>query len=138
VFDDAWLEALRVYNPRPFLFLAEGVLPYFEEALVKSLVLKLRDGFPGSEFVCDAQTPFIIWADNLQLAFAHINARLHWGLKRGIDVETWGKDIRLLDEWFYFDRPEPRLGAAQWLRYLPGLAKSAGIFHYRLGERPRK
>jgi O-methyltransferase involved in polyketide biosynthesis len=133
-FDKLWLDALIDYHQRPFLFLAEGVLPYFETAQVKSLLLTLRDHFPGAELVCDAHTPFVIWADNLQLAFAKINARLRWGLKHGKDVESWGAGIMLLEEWFYFDRPEPRLGASRWMRFFPALSKSTGIFHYRLGE----
>jgi O-methyltransferase involved in polyketide biosynthesis len=135
VFDEPWLETLSSYRPRPFMFLAEGVLPYFEEAQVRSLIVKLRGRFPGAEFVCDAQTPFIIWGNNLQLAWMRVGARLRWGLKNSRDVEAWGDGIRLLDEWFYFDRPEPRLGVSQWLRYFPLLAKSAGIFHYQLGSR---
>ncbi len=133
VFEGNWLEAVSPYHQRPFLFLAEGVLPYFETAQVKSLVLTLRDHFPGAELVCDAHTPFVIWTDNLQLAFAKINARLHWGLKHGKDVESWGTGISLLDEWFYFDRPEPRMKAYRWMRHIPLLGKSTGIFHYKLG-----
>ena len=134
VFDDAWIAAVKAHQPRPFLFLAEGVLPYFEEAQVKSLVLRLRDHFPGAELVCDAHTPFVIRADNLQLAFKKISARLHWGLKHGVDLESWGAGIRMLDEWFYFDDYEPRMGASRWMRYFPLFGKSTGIFHYRLGQ----
>jgi len=134
-FEPAWLEALSACRPRPLLFLAEGMLPYFETAQVKSLVLTLRDHFPGAELVCDAHTPFVIWADNLQLAFSKINARLRWGLKHGKDVEGWGAGISLLDEWFYFDNPEPRMSAYRWMRFFPLLGRSTGIFHYRLGER---
>jgi len=42
----------------------------------------------------------------------------------------------MLGEWYYFDHPEPRLRAYQWIRYFPAVAKSSGIFHYRLGSRP--
>ena len=42
-----------VHRGRPFLFLAEGVFMYFTEAQVKSLVLTLRDHFPGAELVND-------------------------------------------------------------------------------------
>ena len=133
VFDEGWLEEVSRYKPRPFMFLAEGVFPYFEEAQVKSLFLKLRDHFPGSELACDAHTPFVIWADNLQLAFAGVKARLHWRLKRGKDVESWDDGICLLDEWNYFEDDEPRLKAFRWVRLIPPLAKSSGIFHYRLG-----
>jgi O-methyltransferase involved in polyketide biosynthesis len=134
VFEDTWLDEVTYHRPQPFLFLSEGVLPYFEEAQVKSLVLKLQSHFPGAELVCDGHTPFVIWSDNLQLVFSKINARLRWGLKHGKDVEAWGEGIRMLDEWFYFDRPEPRMGATQWMRHFPLLGKSTGIFHYRLGK----
>jgi O-methyltransferase involved in polyketide biosynthesis len=133
VFEDAWIEAVRIYRPRAFLFLAEGVLPYFAEDQVKSLVLKLRANFSGAELVCDAHTPFVIKMDNLQLAFSKITARLRWGLKNGREVESWGAGISMLDEWFYFDSPEPRFNAYRWMRFFPLFAKSTGIFHYKLG-----
>jgi len=50
VFDNAWLDTVSVHQPRPFLFLAEGVFMYFEEVRVKSLVLRLRDRFPGASW----------------------------------------------------------------------------------------
>lgn len=134
VFDDGWREEVSQFKPRPLIFLAEGVFPYFEEAQIKSLFLKLRDGFPGAELVCDAHTPFVIWTDNLQLALSKVSARLRWGLKHGKDVESWGEGLVLLDEWFYFDDPEPRMHLYRWMRLIPLVAKSTGIFHYRLGN----
>jgi len=134
VFDDGWLEEVNHYKPRPFMFLAEGVFPYFEEAQVKSLFLKLREHFPGSELVCDAHTPFVIWVDNLQLAFAKVKARLQWSIRQGKDVESWGGGIRLLGEWNYYEDDESPLKAFRWVRLIPSLAKSSGIFHYRLGK----
>ena len=132
-FEDGWLEEVSRYKPRPFIFVSEGVLPYFEEAQVKSLFLKLRDHFPGSELVCDAHTPFVIWADNVHLALWGLKVRMHWGLRNPRDVEGWGEGIRLLDEWNYYEDDEPRLKAFRWVRMIPALAKSAGIFHYKLG-----
>jgi O-methyltransferase involved in polyketide biosynthesis len=133
VFGEAWLETLQSQPQRPVLFLAEAVLLYFEEIKVKSLVLTLQSRFPGSELVCDAHTPFAIWTDNLQFAMGGLRARVHWGLKHAKDLESWGAGIALLEEWYYFDCPEPRLGAMQWMRHFPLLGKSAGIFRYRLG-----
>lgn len=134
VFDDGWVSEVSRYKPRRFLFLAEGVLPYFEEVHVKALFLKLREFFPGSELVCDAHTPFVVWVDNLQLAYSKVSARLHWSIKRGEDVESWCEGIRLLDEWNYYDDDEPRLKAYRWVRHIPAIANSSGIFHYRLGR----
>ncbi len=133
VFETGWFNEVDRYKPRPLMFVAEGVLPYFEELQVKALVLNLYRHFPGSELVCDAHTPFVIWADNLQLAYAKVKARLHWSIKHGTDVESWGDNIHLLDEWNYYEDDDPRLKAFRWVRLFPALAKSSGIFHYRLG-----
>jgi O-methyltransferase involved in polyketide biosynthesis len=135
VLEPAWLDAVSVHRDRPSLFLAEGVLTYFEEADVKSLLLTLKDRFPGCELVTDAMTPLVVRMDNFALRFTKIRARLHWGLKRAQDVEEWGEGIRLLGEWYYFDDPEPRLAHLRWARHIPALAKSTGVYHYRLGER---
>lgn len=132
-FDPGWFAEVDRYKSRPVLFIAEGVLPYFEEAQVQSLFLNLRAHFPGSELACDAHTPFVVWADNLHLALAGVKARLHWKLKNPKDVENWGEGIRLLDEWNYFEEDEPRLTTFRWVRKIPPLAKSSGIFHYKLG-----
>ncbi len=133
-FDSAWLDAVSAHRQRPFLFLAEGVFMYFEEAQVKSLVLTLRDHFPGAELVFDAFSPFLIRANNLRLSITKFGARYHWGLWRGQEIEGWGDGIHLLDEWGYFDRPEPRLDHIRWMRHIPLLARVLRIYHFRLGK----
>jgi len=137
VLDSAWLNSVSLHRQRPFLFLAEGVLMYFEEPQVKSLVLTLRERFPGAELVFDAFSPFFVWANNRRVARTRIGARCHWALKRGKDLESWGDGICLLDEWFPFTCPEPRLARAQWVRFIPLLVKATGVFHYRLGKTAR-
>jgi len=134
VFDSAWLDKVSVHRQRPFLFLAEGVLMYFEEAQVKSLVLMLRDHFPGAELVFDAFSPFLVRANNLRMAISKFGVRYHWGLRRGQEIEKWGDGIHLLDEWGYFDRPEPRLDHIRWMRHIPLLARVMRVYHYRLGK----
>ena len=137
VFDAAWLADVSAYHQRPILFLAEGVFMYFEVARVKALVLMLRNHFPGAELVFDAFSPYLVRANNLRfrLSRAHMGVRYQFALRRGKDVEKWGEGIRLLDEWFVFDRPEPRLGHVRWMRHIPFLAGVIGIRHYRLGTR---
>ena len=133
-FDSAWLNTVSVHHPRHFLFLAEGVLMYFEEAQVKLLVLMLRDHFPGAELVIDAFSPFLIRANNLRLSITKFGARYHWGLKRGQEIEGWGNGIRLLDEWGFFDDPTPRLDHIRWMRRIPLLARALRIYDFQLGK----
>lgn len=138
--DPAWMDGMGNTAPG-YLFLAEGVLPYLAESQAKALVLALTERFPGAELVTDAMSPFMVRVHNWQLAATGLGARLHWGLRRDRDVETWAPGgaqrsagIRLLSRWTYFDQPEPRLGAARLMRFVPRLAGAARIVRYRLGE----
>ena len=133
-FDNAWLEAVSAFRQRPFLFLAEGVFMYFKEAQVRTLVLTLQEHFPGAELIFDAYSPYLVRMNNLRLSLTKFGARYHWGLKRGKDLESWSPGISLLDEWSYFDRPEPRLDHIRWVRHIPFLARVLCIYHYQLGK----
>lgn len=138
VLDCVWLEAVEAHHQRPFLFLAEGVFMYFKKAQVRSLVLMLRDNFPGAELVFDAYSPIHVWRHNLQTSTSKIYIHVRWGLWRGQEIERWGNasptgaGIRLLDEWGYFDRPEPRLAYIRWLRPIEALARTMRIYHFAL------
>jgi methyltransferase (TIGR00027 family) len=132
VLDSAWLSEIGAYRPRPALFLAEGVFMYFDEAQVKSLVLTMKEHFPGAELVFDAYSPFLRWSHNLRVARKRVGAHLHWALKDPQDLERWSDGIRLLDERFPFQYPEPRLRRALKVRLVPFLAKGIGVFHYQL------
>ena len=134
VLEDAWLEAVKVHFQRPFLFLAENVFIYFTEAQVKSLVLTLRDHFPGAELVFDGWRPFEIWVGNLLLSPSKFAGLLRWGFWRGQEIEGWGDGIHLLDEWGFFDQPEPRMDSFRWMAPIFRLFKPMRIFHFQLGE----
>ena len=132
--DHAWMDSVSIHKPRPFLFQAEGLFMFFEEAQVRELVLALKDRFPGSELVFDAFSPFYVWANNRRVTRTNIGARAHWSLSRGNELERWGDGIRLTSEWYPFLCNEPRLRHVRWVRFVPLLSKTTGIFHYRLGE----
>lgn len=133
--DCAWVDRLRVHRERPMLFLAEGVLLYFTEPQVKTLVLRLSEDLPGAELVFDAFSPFLVRMNNWRISRTKIGARYHWGLGHGKDVEGWCEGITLLDEWHPFTCPEPRLEHIRWMRHIPFLANVIGVFHYRFGKR---
>ncbi len=60
---------------------------------------------------------------------------VRWGIWHGQELEGWGETgIRLLDEWGFFDRPEPRLAHYRWLRPIDALFKTLRIYHFQLGK----
>lgn len=135
VFDNAWHAAIKAHASRPILFLAETVFVFFSRAQVKSLVLGLREHFPGCELVFDGWKPFEVWIGNrfFTLSNSGFPGHLQWGLWSGREIERWGDGIRLLDEWGYFDRPEPRLARFRWMAPLFRLFKPMLIYHFQLG-----
>jgi O-methyltransferase involved in polyketide biosynthesis len=135
--DAAWMDVVADRAERPCLFLAEGVFPYLGEAEVRRLVLRLQERYPGAELVFDTMTPFMAWLNSLHPPIRKLHTRL-WGIKRSRGPETWSPGICLLGEWFYFDRPEPRLGRVRLLRFVPLLNGANSIVHYRLGEEARE
>src|SRR5512143_3419779 len=126
VLDFSWMDALSTQAHKPILFLAEAVLVYQEEADVRRLVQTLAQRFPGAELACDAYSPVVVRFHPRPPAVA----RPRWGLKDDRDVEAWAPGIRLLSQWYYFDKPEPRLGAFQLMRYIPSVARMVRIVHY--------
>jgi O-methyltransferase involved in polyketide biosynthesis len=137
VLEKGWLETVSIHRQRPFLFLAETVFVYFTEVQVKSLVLLMRDHFPGSELVFDGWRPFEVWIGNRYLSNSQFAGLMHWGFWRGQEIEGWSDGIRLLDEWGFFDQPEPRLASFRWMAPIFRLFKPMRIFHFQLGEAER-
>lgn len=80
VLEDDWLEVVKAHSQRPILFLVETVLVYFMAVQVQSLVLKLRDHFPGAELVFDGWRTFEVWLANRYLANSPFAGLIRWGL----------------------------------------------------------
>jgi O-methyltransferase involved in polyketide biosynthesis len=130
--DFAWTEWIRQSVGRPFLLLAEGVLPHLAEADVRQFVLGAGTHLGEVELVFDAISPDMLWIHNLQLAGAKLEARLHWGLRHSRDLERWGPGIHLTGEWTYFDRSEPRLGWMNRLRSVTPISRAQTIPRYTI------
>ncbi len=106
---------------------------YFPEPQVRSLVVNLRQAFPGSELVFDAFSPFIVGANNLRMKLGRMGARYYWGLGRGSEVERWAEGIHLMGEWTPFSRREPRMAKYWWARNISLIGRIIVVYHFRLG-----
>jgi O-methyltransferase involved in polyketide biosynthesis len=128
--ETSWLDQVAGYK-KPVIFLAEGVFPYFSTADIKPMLAAMAGRFPEGELVFDAASPFISRHHNrTSSVLKRSGTRVLWDARNPQVLETWG--LRLLDHWYYFDTPEPRLGAFRWMRFIPFMARATGIFHYRL------
>jgi O-methyltransferase involved in polyketide biosynthesis len=130
--EGSWLDEVSRLH-KPVIFLAEGVFPYFSTAEIKPLLMAMKVRFPEGELVFDAASPFISRHHNrTSSVLKRSGTRIRWDAKNPQELETWG--LQLIDQWYYFDKPEARLRAFGWMRFIPCMAKATGIFHFRMRE----
>ncbi|NEO35226.1 MAG: class I SAM-dependent methyltransferase [Moorea sp. SIOASIH] len=135
-----WMEAITQLNPDSVLLMAEGVFMYLKEEEVKSLVLKLQSTFPGCELIAEffnaawlKQPLRAIINRKLQRDFKFgKDATFKFGIKDSKDLDSWNPGIEFLDDWFYLDEPEKKLGLLRVLKDIPFFRKILWTARYKL------
>lgn len=103
VFDTSWLDKIHVEGN--VLFIASGVLYYFEEAMIKQLFSEIMEKYPGSEIIFDASPPFGVKMANrmvVKRGGMGDDSLLKWGLKKAEDLEEWDQRVKVLEAYPYF------------------------------------
>lgn len=97
VFDPSWIESVLAINAEDYLFVAEGVLLYFDEARVRGLLSLLAERFPGARFALDACSPLMQRTARWFEAVGTTRARFRWGTSDLRSLERWDARYRVLD-----------------------------------------
>jgi O-methyltransferase involved in polyketide biosynthesis len=98
-----WLENIEVKGN--VLFMAAGVLYYFEESQIKDFILRLVDKFPGSEILFDVASPIGVRVANkkvVESAGLDEKSHLKWGLENKKDIPAWDSRIKLVGTHYYY------------------------------------
>lgn len=131
-----WMEMPELQN-RPLLIIAEGLLMYFPESEVRSLMVKIAERFPGAEMLAETLGLFPVGrAKRHETVKATQDApEFLWGIKHRREMERWDSRIHLTGEWDYFDYYRSRWGAMRWMSLIPGFkrAMGCGIAHLQFG-----
>lgn len=130
VTDLRWTEAVSTRG-RSALVIAEGLLMYLNEADVRSLILKLRDAFPGCDLACDVYSTLTARRAGGISSLKRTGATIRWGIDDASEIEAWAPGIRLREEWYFAQAEEiRRLGPGYRLGFrLAGLFKTANRAH---------
>lgn len=100
---DAWVGQIR--RGDGILFIAAGVLYYFDESEIRSSFAKLADAFPNAEMIFDAASPLGVKVANKRVIAAGGmtgKAVLKWGLEKADDIRRWDDRIRIVAEYPMF------------------------------------
>jgi O-methyltransferase involved in polyketide biosynthesis len=108
VFDFTWIDDIvQKTKGRSVLFMAAGVLCYFEPSDIKILFLKLADSFPSAHVIFDAMSRFTVWVSNrsiLRKSGMNTFALLKWHLKKALRLKKWVDTIKVIEEYSMFSR----------------------------------
>lgn len=138
VFDHSWFDEIEHSNDG-LIFVANGVLMYFEEKQLRGLFSALAPRFPGSEIVFDAHSKIAITAGNmLNLERFGINARMKWGIRRAKKITQWDERIEIVDEYSMYAHTPRKLSWGNVIIEKMDIVdnrKLANIFHLRFKPR---
>lgn len=98
--DLAWINSVTAHG-RPVIVLAEGLLMYLTEEQVKSLVLTLKQTFPGCHLAFDAFSTLTARHVKAHPMLRETGASVYWGIDDPAEIEHWAEGIRLKEEWFF-------------------------------------
>ena len=129
--DEGWLETLKPEDN--ILFIAAGVLYYFEENLVKGFFIKIADIFPECKFIFDASSPLgIKMANKMVIKKSGMDERsfLKWGLKKASSLTFWDKRIEVLEEYPFF-KEESKMFKNKFIVYLSDALKMQYMVHIK-------
>ena len=139
ILDDRWMDHLKTADA--VLFVAAGVLYYFEEAQVRTLLSKLVDRFPGGELVFDACSPRGQRIANkrvIQDGGMDQSAQLKWAIRSALEIEQWDPRIRVLAEYRLFQGVKGTMSLKErWGTFLSDTLRIMSMIHLRLGKERR-
>jgi O-methyltransferase involved in polyketide biosynthesis len=126
VMDLSWTQGIP--KDKKILILAEGLLPYFLESEVKTLLTHIDEQFPKSELLLHALSPWRIKLIHRDLKKAAL--KLGWGITHGKNIEDWLQNLRFQNEWYIFAQYPSRWSwYMRLLNLFPLMIKQEKIIH---------
>ena len=128
--DFSWID--KIPKDKPTLFIAEGLLMYFTDEQVKSVIKAIVKTFPKAEMLLEAMSPFLVQNLGKHPDLKNFDAIFQWGIKTGKEIESWNIGARFVNEWHYFDRHIDRVPFFyRVLILIPALRKMMKIVHLK-------
>ena len=130
VLDFSWTE--QIPKNKATLFIAEGLLMYFTEEEVKSILRTIGKNFPKSEILLEAMSPFVAKRSSKHPDVKKYNATFKWGIKTGKEIELWNIGAKFINEYYYFDRHKNKTPFVfKILSLIPAFRKMMKIIHIK-------
>jgi O-methyltransferase involved in polyketide biosynthesis len=135
--EERWLKEIEVSEN--VLFIAAGVLYYFEENEVRGFLTRLADVFPGCEILFDVSSPYgVKIANRMVITKSGLDERsfLKWGLKSTRTILSWDARFHLLNTLYYFQgkKAHSLQMKNRWVGFISDLLKVQYMVHLELAK----
>ncbi len=139
VFDYTWMDDVaQQTKSRSVMFMAAGVLCYFETQEVENLFRKLSNVYPSAHFIFDAMSWFTVWGGNraiLKESGMKSTAIMKWHLKRASRLKKWVNTIKVIEEYPILSRVPDKNDLSKrvmWGLRIAGLFRLYNMVHVQL------
>jgi O-Methyltransferase involved in polyketide biosynthesis len=136
--ESGWMDELRErHSGSRFIFVIEGVVMYFYEKQVRTLLGRLASRFPGGEIHFDVCGTMFLKKSIKNDSVKHTSAHFRCGINDGRVVERWVPQLKMTDSLSYMDIEKGRWGfKGVLIRLIPGFArKFSSILGYKIEEK---
>ena len=106
IFDFTWIDDIsRWTKDRSILFMAAGVLMYFEAQEVEILFRKLAETYPSSHVIFDSMSWLPAWGSNREIKKVvkdgeiDASTMIKWHLKKASGLKKWVETIKIVEEY---------------------------------------
>lgn len=137
VFDFSWMDEVEIRN-EPVLFIAEGLLMYFPEEKVRSLLVELANRFSKGEMLLESTAPCVVgkarWHDSLSKIDE--TPEFLWGPEDPGTMASWSRSIEVAGKWNFYDYGGSRWRWMRAFKYIPKLKRMTSCHIVRLRFKP--
>jgi methyltransferase (TIGR00027 family) len=132
VLEDAWREAIAGRQRENILFLAEGLLMYLPEKEVIQLFRKLASDFYNSQMVFEVVNRKYTRGIRKKMLESKMKRRsgseagssYNYGIMQGKDIEAYADNLKVLEEWSYFEEPDVRPRLLRFFRHFKSFSRT--------------
>jgi len=142
IFDFTWIDDIsRWTKGRSILFMAAGVLMYFDAQEVEILFRKLAETYPSSHVIFDSMSWLPAWGSNKEIKKIMKNNEMDsstlikWHLKRASGLRKWVDTIKIVEEYPMLSKVPARNDFTKkqiWQIKIVGLFRFYNMIHVQL------
>lgn len=99
MFDTGWMKYIKKKHPEgDILIIAEGVIMYFDEMILKQFFNDLCANLKNAEIWFDTMGSLGIKKQNKHDALKNMEATFKWGINNGKTLESWNQHLHLIKQ----------------------------------------